>query len=157
MLSKVYWGSFSSPCVNVFKPFYFAGQVVPERYGLGTNIYSEDSPWWMAEKMKRLCDVNYKKVAHLASDVFSETEKWELARSREVESAAIGLIKANKSEEAAQLLEDFSKQCLTRTEKEYKFLHQTLQDRVEEVGMDYLWPDFLRENCEINELSLPGL
>ena len=126
LLSKVYWASFSSPCVNVFKPFYFIANAVPEQYGSGTNIYSADSPWWMAEKMKRLCDLNYNKLAPVVKGVFSETEKWELARSKTVESEVIGLLNANKGEEAAQLLQDFSKQCLARTEKEYKFLHQTL-------------------------------
>jgi dipeptidase len=74
LLGKVYWGSFSSPCVNVFKPFYFAGQTVPEQYGIGTNIYSADSPWWLAEKMKRICDLNYNKLAPVVKGVFSETE-----------------------------------------------------------------------------------
>ena len=72
LLDKVYWGSFSSPCVNVFKPFYFAGQTVPEQYGDGTNKYSEDSPWWLAEKMKRLCDLNYNKLAPVVKGIFSE-------------------------------------------------------------------------------------
>jgi len=157
LLRQVYWGSFSTPCVNVFKPFYFAGQAVPERYGLGTNQYSEDSPWWVAEKMKRLCDLNYRKFAPVAREKFSETENWELDRSRTMESEVTGLLDAGKREEAEQVVEDFSVQCCLRTEKDYKFLQQTLQDMIPEVGIDYIWIENLRQNCEINDLSLEGL
>jgi len=154
MLSKVYWGSFSSPCVNVFKPFYFAGQTIPEQYGIGTNIYAEDSPWWAAEKTKRLCDLNYKKLAPLVKGIFSETEKWELAMSKTVESEVLGLLKGNKNDEAERILQDFSSQCCLRTEKEYNLLHRLLQDMITETGIDYLWMDFLQENCKINDLGL---
>jgi secernin len=157
LLRQVYWGSFSTPCVNVFKPFYFTGQAVPERYGLGTNQYSGDSPWWVAEKMKRLCDLNYKEFAPVARGVFSETENWELDRSRTMESEIVGLLDAGKRNEAEQLLEDFSVQCCLRTEKDYRFLQRTLQDMIPEVGIDFIWIEFLRENNEINDLSLVGL
>lgn len=157
LLSKVYWGSFSSPCVNVFKPFYFTGQTVPVQYGVGTNKYSNDSPWWMAEKTKRLCDLNYNKLAPVVKSVFSETEKWELARSKKIESAVIDLIKVNKNDEAEKILQDFSSQCCIRTEKEYSFLHRILQDMITENGNDYLWVDYLRKNCKMNGLIINGL
>jgi secernin len=157
LLNKVYWGSFSSPCVNVFKPFYFTGQPIPEKYGIATNKYSEDSPWWTAEKTKRLCDLNYSRLAPVARSVFSKTEKWELDRSRTIESEVIGLIKANKTGEAEKLLQDFSYRCCSRTEKEYGFLHRMMLDLISEFGVDYLWMDYLRENCLTNDLTLPGL
>lgn len=156
-LDKVYWGSFSSPCVNVFKPFFFTGKAVPERYGIGTNKYSEDSPWWMAEKMKRLCDLNYNRLAPVVSDLFSKTEEWELAGLSKVETEVTALLKAGKRDQAEQLLMDFSSQCCLRTEKEYKMLHEKLQEMIPEVGVDYLWIDFLRDNCKTNALALPGL
>ncbi len=157
MLNKVYWGSFSSPCVNVFKPFYFAGQTIPEKYGIGTNKYAEDSPWWMAEKMKRLCDLNYKKLSPVVTAVFRETEKWELARSKTIESEVLRLLKDDAPDEAEKILQDFSSRCCLRTEKEYRFLHGILQDMIKETGVDYLWIDFLRENCNTNDLKLYGL
>lgn len=157
LLDKVYWGSFSSPCVNVFKPFYFTGQTVPEQYGVGTNKYSEDSPWWLAEKTKRLCDLNYNKLAPVVKGVFSETEKWALARSKTIESEVLGLLKEGKKEEAEKVLQDFSRVCYQRAEKEYDILHTILEQMIQEIGIDYLWTDFLKENCKTNDLVLPGL
>jgi len=107
--------------------------------------------------MKRLSELNYNKLAPVVKGVFSETEKWELARSKTIESEVLGLLKAGNNEEAEKVLQDFSHQCITRTEKEYKFLHQTLQNMITEVGVDYLWTEFLRENCKTNDLTLQGL
>ncbi|MCK4923208.1 MAG: C69 family dipeptidase [Bacteroidales bacterium] len=157
LLGQVYWGSFSSPCVNVFKPFYFTGQTVPDQYGVGTNIYSEESPWWLAEKTKRLCDLNYNKLAPVVKGVFSETEKWELARSKTIESEVLGLLKEGKNKEAEKVLQEFSLSCVTRVEKEYNYLHNVLEQMIPETGIDYMWTDFLRENCKTNGLVLPGL
>jgi len=157
MLRQVYWAAFSTPCVNVFRPFYFADQTVPDQYGVATNKYSEDSPWWQAEKLKRLCDLNYNKLAPVVKGVFSETEKWELARSRAIEAQAFQCIKRNNDTEAKKLIRQFSSQCVMRTDKEYRFLHDVLERMIPEVGIDYLWIDSLRESCITNELVLPDL
>ncbi|MFX1256154.1 MAG: C69 family dipeptidase [Promethearchaeota archaeon] len=157
LLKKVYWASFSAPCVNVFKPFYFTDQAIPEKYGIGTNKYSEDSPWWIAEKTKRLCDLNYKRLAPIVKGVFSETEKWELAQSKTIESEVLSLLSSNNIDEAKNKLHDFSSSCCVRTEKEYDSLHRILQEMTKEFGVYYLWTDYLRKNCEINQLKLSGL
>ena len=157
LLRQVYWGSFSSPCVNVFKPFYFTEQCVPEQYGVGTNVFSEESPWWLAEKTKRLCDMNYNKLAPIVKAVFNETENWELAHSKTIESEVISFLDADKKDEAEKVLNDFSTECCKRTEREYKSLHRILQNMIEEFGIDYLWIDYLRNNCTTNKLIIDGL
>ena len=158
VLSKIYWASFSSPCVNVFRPFYFTAQGVPASYGIGTNKYSEDSPWWWAEKTKRLCDLNYNILSPVVRGVFSETEKWELARSKTIEYEVLRLLKdSQECEEAEKILQDFSLSCCLRAEKEYKLLHVLLLQMIQEQGIRYLWLDYLQENCKINGLILPGL
>ena len=157
LLGQVYWASFSTPCVNVFRPFYFAGQTVPDQFGAGTNKYSHDSPWWWAEKTKRLCDLNYNKLAPIVKGVFGETEKWELARSGTVEAEALRLLKKGENKEAEKIIQNFCVQCVNRTEKEYRMLNRVLEQMIAEVGIDYLWIDFLRENCKTNGLTLPGL
>jgi len=156
-LRAVYWASFSSPCVNVFKPFYFAGRTIPESYSNARDIYDPASPWWWAEKLKRQVDLNYNKLAPLPAAVFRETEKWELAKSRKVEEEAMRLVQSHREAEARQLLRDFSLECCNRVEKEYARLHQLLETKVAEHGTDYLWLDALRENCKTNALPLPGL
>ncbi len=157
MLRAVYWASFSSPCVNVFKPFYFAGRTVPENYAIGEDTYSADSPWWWAEKVKRQCDLNYNRLAPKAAALFRETEEWALAKSRRVEAEAAKLARMGREEDARKLLREFSRECCARVEKEYARLHDVLEKTVAETGIDYPWVDELRETCEKNGLSLPGL
>lgn len=157
LLRSVYWASFSSPCVNVFKPFYFAGRTVPESYGIGKDIYNAESPWWWAERVKRQCDLNYNKLAPLAAAVFRETEQWELAKSRRIENEVTRLSLANREDEARQLLRDFSRECCARIEKEYAQLHALLDAKIVEFGVDYLQIDALREANKTNALVLPGL
>jgi len=155
MLRQVYWQSFSVPCVNVFQPFYFAGQTVPDQFDEGTNKYSSDSPWWWAEKIKRLCDLNYRKLAPVAQRVFQKTEKWELERAKIIEVQALELINNGDGKKAQRILQDFCNENVKRTAREYKMLTETLTRMVPVVGIDYLWIDFLQENCKTNDLELP--
>jgi len=155
MFRQVYWQSFSSPCVNVFRPFYFAGQTVPAQFGEATNKYSSDSPWWWAEKIKRLCDLNYRKLAPVVQKVFQETEIWELERAKIAEVQALELINKGDQVQAQKILQDFCNENVKRTAKEYKMLEETLTRMVPDVGIDYLWTDFLQDNCKTNALDLP--
>lgn len=157
MLRQVYWQGFSSPCVNVFKPFYFAGQTVPEKYAKGVHQYSPDSPWWWGEKTKRLCDLNYAKFAPVVQKVFQETESWELQRAKEMEIEALKLIKQGKEKEAELLIQKFCAENTERIEAEYNQLEKKLIEMLPEVGVEYLFVDNLKKNCEINKLELPNL
>jgi len=155
MLRQVYWQSFSTPCVNVFKPFYFAGRTVPANYALGVFEYSPDSPWWWAEKTKRLCDLNYAKFAPVIQDVFRKTEKWELERAKTMERQALRLIRQGKQSQARELIQKFCRENTKRIETEYKQLEKTLTQMLPEVGVEYLFLDNLKEICKTNKLKLP--
>jgi len=155
MLRQVYWQSFSSPCVNVFKPFYFAGRTVPENYALGVFEYSPDSPWWWAEKTKRLCDLNYAQLAPVVQNIFKKTEKWQLERAEKMERQALKLIRQANMQRAEKLIQQFCAENTERIEAEYKQLERTLTQMLPEVGVEYLFVDYLKKNCEINKLKLP--
>jgi len=155
MLRQVYWQSFSTPCVNVFRPFYFAGQTVPAQFGEATNKYSSDSPWWSAEKIKRLCDLNYRKLAPVVQSVFQETERYQLQTAKVIEGQALELIKNGNEEKAQKILQDLCNNHIKRTAKEYEMLTETLTRMVQVGGTDYVWLDFLQANCKINALDLP--
>lgn len=156
-LRAVYWASFSSPCVNVFKPFYFAGRTVPDSYSVATDTYDAASPWWWAEKLKRQCDLNYNQLAPIVQARFRETEAWALEKSRRVEAEAAKLMLANREAEAKELLRRFSLECTTRIEGEYAELHKVMDEKVAEFGTDYPWLDELRATCKTNSLPLAGL
>jgi dipeptidase len=155
MLRQVYWQSFSTPCVNVFRPFYFCGQTVPGQFGEATNKYSSDSPWWSAEKIKRLCDLNYRKLAPVVQRVFQETERYQLETAKVIEGQALELINKGNEEKAQKILQDFCNENVKRTAKEYQMLTETLTRMVPAAGIDYLRLDFLQANCKINALDLP--
>jgi len=157
MLRQVYWQSFSSPCVNVFKPFYFAGRTVPEQYAVGEFLYSPDSPWWWAEKTKRLTDLNYAGLAPVVQNVFRQTEKWQLERAGKMENEALKLINQGKEQEAEKLIQQFCRENTERIENEYKQLEQKLTQILPEIGVNYLFYDDLIKNCESNKLKLPKL
>jgi len=144
LLRQVYWASFSNPCCNVFKPFYMHGPKVPDRYAVGTSTYSEDSPWWWANRVKLLCDLNYKALAPSARAVFSRTEDWELQRQQRVEAEARRLIDQGDADQAVALLQEFVDQNTERVEKEYKMLNETLTTTLETVGIDYVYLNYLK-------------
>ena len=102
--------------------------------------------------MKRLCDLNYNKLAPVVKDVFSKTEEWELDEFNKIETEVTRLLKAGKSDQAEQVLQDFSKQCCLESRKGVQDTPSKLQEMIPEVGVDYLWIDFLRENCKTNGL-----
>jgi hypothetical protein len=66
-------------------------------------------------------------------------------------------MKDGKNEEAEKMLQDFSSYCCMKAEKEYNLLQKVLRQMILETGVDYLRIDFLRDNCETNGLTLPGL
>ncbi len=141
--------------MNVFRPFYFAGQTVPDQFGEATNKYSSDSPWWSAEKIKRLCDLNYRKLAPVVQRVFQEIERDQLEKAEIIEVQALELINKGDEKKAQKILQDFCNENVKRTAKEYKTLTHSLTRMVPVVGIDYLWVDFLQANCKTNALDLP--
>jgi dipeptidase len=154
-LRQVYWANFSVPCVNVFRPFYITRNTVPDSFGKGTNKYSDDSPWWWSEKNKRICDLNYGKLAPIVQEIFKKTENWELEECRRVEADAYRLIEEGQEEDAKEILEKFCKECIDRTQNEYQMIREISEHILSQVGVDYLWLDFLKEICKKNRMKLP--
>jgi secernin len=155
LLRQVYWASFSNPCCNVFKPFYLHGPTVPSSYAIGTSIYAADSPWWWANRLKLLCDLNHRALAPTVRAVFDQTERWETARQSRVEAEAIRQIQAGRSSDAAALLTQFVQENCERVEKEYRMLNRTLPATVEIVGVNYLYLDYLKEWTSQKGVPLP--
>ncbi len=154
-LRQVYWASFSNPCTNVFKPFYLGGPDVPAAYAAGTSAYSEDAPWWMANRLKLLCDLNYGALAPAARGVFDATETWELDRQKTVEAQARALFEQGKEADAIGLLQTFVDTNCSRTAREYRMLNDTLPSLLRTVGIRYLFADYAREWTAKARVPLP--
>ena len=155
LLRQVYWASFSNPCSSVFKPFYLHGPTIPASYAAGTSMYSADSPWWWANRVKLLCDLNHPALCPVVRGVFDETERWEMDRQARVEAAAAQAMKAGKEAEAVALLQQFSNENCERVEKEYRQLNQTLPAKLVSAGINYLYVDYLKEWTAAKGVPLP--
>jgi dipeptidase len=155
LLRQVYWASFSNPCCNVFKPFYFHGPAIPASYAIGTSSYSSDSPWWWANRVKLLCDLNYRAVHPKVRSVFDETEHWEMARQAPTEMDALKLIGSGKEADAVALLQTFINANCERIEKEYRTLNQTLPDTLSAAGVNYLYTEYMKEWTSRKGVPLP--
>jgi len=155
LLRQVYWASFSSPCCNVFKPFYLSGPTVPASYAVGTSSFSDDSPWWWANRVKLLCDLNGNALAPAVRAAFDPTEGWEMGRQAGVEAEALGEIKARKEAAAARLLRQFVRENCERVEKQYRMLHSILPTILENAGIQYLYTDYMKEWASRKGVPLP--
>jgi len=155
LLHQVYWASFSTPCCNVFKPFYLRGPEVPENYALGTSTYSPDSPWWWSNRLKLLCDLNYRALNPTVRGVFDLTEQWEMQRQGTCEAEALQLIEEGKGGAAVEVIQKFINENCSRVEKEYKMLNKALPTLLDTVGIEYLFADYLKDWSSKKGVPLP--
>ena len=154
-LRQVYWAGLSNPCSGLFRPFYLHGPAVPASYAKGDSTYSSDAPWWWANRVKLLCDLNYRSLAPAVRGVFDRTEQWELERQKSVEQEARKLTDAGREAEAVQVLQQFVDANCERAEKEYRMLNQTLPPMIETVGIEYLFTGYTRKWTSISRVPLP--
>ena len=155
LLRQVYWASFSNPCCNVYKPFYLHGPAIPASYAVGTSSYTDDSPWWWANRVKLLCDLNYQALSPDVRAVFDATERWEMDCQAHAEADAAQLIKQGKAEDAEKALQQFIDANCGRVEKEYRALNQTLPVKLQNEGVRYLFRDYLKEWTSQKGVPLP--
>jgi len=155
LLRQVYWASFSNPCSAVFKPFYLHGPAIPTSYARGTSTYSADSPWWWANRVKLLCDLNHPALCPTVRALFDETERWEMERQARVEAEAAECIRSGDEADAVALLQRFSNQNCERVENEYRDLNQTLPKKLTAAGINYLYADYLKEWTSGKGVPLP--
>ncbi len=155
LLREVYWASFSNPCSNVYKPFYLHGPKLPASYAAGSSTYSCDSPWWWANRVKLLCDLNYNALAPTVRGVFDQTERWETARQTTVEAEAMRKIEAGKEADAVSLLQNFMNENCERVEKEYRMLNDVLPATLKTVGPEYVFADYMKSWTSQKGVPLP--
>ena len=155
LLRQVYWASFSNPCSNVFKPFYLHGPRIPENYGRGSSAYSSDSPWWLANRVKLLCDLNHSALAPAIRSVFDLTELSAMERQNRLEAEARKLIEAGRDAEAVKRLQEFIDGNCARADKEYRMFNQTLPAMLETAGIEYLYTDYVRKWTSQHGVPLP--
>ncbi len=155
LLRQVYWASFSNPCCNVFKPFYLHGPAIPASYARGTSTYSADSPWWWANRVKLLCDLNYGALNPMVRGLFDQTERWEMDRQVRVEADALKDVNSGSEAQAVTLLQKYIDENCDRVGKEYRTLNQKLPEILSTVGLNYLHTDYLKDWTAKKRVPLP--
>jgi dipeptidase len=155
LLRQVYWAGFSNPCCNVFKPFYLNGPTVPENYAAGTSTYAAGVPWWWANRLKLLCDLNYRALSPAVRAVFDRTEEWEMERQTRTEAEAKGLISQGEVKAAVEVVQAYVDENCRRVEREYEMLNQTLPTMIETLGIEYLFVDYLKQWTTEKGVPLP--
>jgi dipeptidase len=155
LLRQVYWAGFSNPCSSVFKPFYLNGPAVPVNLAKGTSTYSGDAPWWWANRVKLLCDLNHRALSPDVRQMFDTTERWELDRQQRVEAEARKLLDAGRQAEAVQVLQTFVNENCDRVEQEYRKLGQSLPPKLQSVGIEYLFTNYMKEWTSRAAVPLP--
>ncbi len=155
LLRQVYWSSFSNPCSNVFKPFYLNGPVTPAGFAQGTSTYSADSPWWWANRVKLLCDLNYRALSPDVRSTFDATEQWEIDRQKQVEDEVRVLLKAGKKTDAVSLLQRFIGENSARVEREYRTFNDSLPAKLKSAEVEYLFVDYLKDWTSKARVPLP--
>ncbi len=155
LLRQVYWASLSNPCCNVFQPLYLHGVKAPDNYARGTSTYSNDSPWWWANRLKLLCDLNYEAVSPAVRAVFDQTERWEMSRQGTAEALALRLAESGKSAEAAEVLQGFVNENSGRIERQYQTLHKMAEDMLKNLGIRYLFLDYVKDWTTKKGVPLP--
>jgi dipeptidase len=128
---------------------------VPSGYAAGTSTYSVDSPWWWANRVKLLCDLNSRALGPTVRGIFDLTEQWEMQRQKRYEAEVIKLIREGRETEAVLLLQGFINENCARIEKEYKMLNQTLPTMLDTVGVEYVFTDYLKGWSSKNKVPLP--
>lgn len=155
LLRQVYWAGFSNPCSNLFKPFYLHGPKTPESYAQGSSTYADDAPWWWANRVKLLCDLNFRALAPAVRGVFDRTEEWETERQRGAEQEALKLVAAGQEDAAVRVLQQFQDANCVRAEKEYRMLNQTLPRMLQTLGIEFLHTSYLRQWTTASRVPLP--
>src|SRR4029450_6778304 len=97
----------------------------------GTSPYSEDSPWWQANRVKMLCSLNYRALAPKVREVFDPIESDEMEENRRVEVEVRKLLQAGKETEATARLQAFVNANCERIGKEYATLNSSLPSQLE--------------------------
>jgi secernin len=82
-LATTCWTAFGSPCLSIFRPVYPFAVGLPSVLDQGGSRFSDDSPWWLFERLQRLVA----QAPSLANDVRIELRNLEFAFVEEARSA----------------------------------------------------------------------
>jgi hypothetical protein len=139
----------------VSQPFYLHGPKIPDNYTSGTSTYSADAPWWWANRIKLLCDLNYRTLNPQVRQVFDKTETWVVERQKECEAKAKSLLDEGREEAAVACVREFIRQNGIRVEREYRQLIRTLPVSLQEAGIDYLFTEYMADWALKAKVPLP--
>ena len=94
-VGNVIWRADKTPCSSVYVPWYFAITMTPVEFRTGTFVPSDDSAWWIYQRIANTTDPHYSHFIGKVRTPFSKLEKEFLDSQPAVENAALELYKKN--------------------------------------------------------------
>lgn len=119
-----YWGSFGSPCIGVFVPYYIDG-ALPAAVSRGGADPDDESTWWRFRRLLSLVEEDPEPRGRHARRFWDEFERAALVEATAVEEEASYIRRKGDLPRAARLLADFTRR---RVEEMHTRLQQLLAD-----------------------------
>ena len=123
-----YWGSFGSPCVGTFLPYYIDGDI-PSVLARGGEVPSDDSPWWLFNHLLGLVARDWERYAARVRAEWDEFERAVAARTEAIETEVIDHRRRGRPEVAAEVLKRFMAVNVNEMLERLRRLVSELSDR----------------------------
>ncbi len=126
---------FSTPCTSIYKPFYLTGQL-PANSQIAQGTYSEDSAWWLYERLALAVESNYNKHIVVLKEHREKLENEFDIESKQVELEAKKYKDNGETEKALDLIINFTNICWKKADELAKQLCDTFEQENKQNGVD---------------------
>lgn len=115
---QVHWfAPSSSPCLSLYIPVYVGGVGVPEELSRGEGFFSQDSPWWVHEKMARTIHMKgYSQLASMLKPELNHLQKKFLEDAYKARERSLGL----PADERRRILREVTESYFRAAYEKYK-------------------------------------
>jgi len=147
----VFWWTPAPPSSGCFVPFFIHGSGIPEPVSkagtVGRHIvppskvqqdaFSEDSYWWLFRDLTDLVNADWKRRNTIVRFEWDQLEKSFEKDLPGVIHEAVSLRKKGKIKKAAELLDAFTAQCVSKVMNKVKALRTQFRDETPQIPEEY--------------------
>jgi len=146
--------AFSIPCTSLYLPVYYTG-TVPEKMQRSGGVFSENSLWWLFERLAAIVKVDYERFAPLLMKACEEVEEEISNQAFHTEEKAILFLKQGNFAAALNILNEQMEMATEKAaafaEEQFILIHKQIVD-----GGGFGGPchDFLKAYCTGAQMEL---
>lgn len=148
--------AFSQPCCSIFLPAY-VGINPPARMSTGGAVFSEDSLWWLFDRLIKMVGVDSDRFAQGVHKAINQLEQEIEKEANTAEEKATALMEAGNKETANKILYKLMDECSYKAEKLAKEQYANILHDYRATGATGLMgarADFLQKYCDITRMKL---